>query len=75
MPLVNENEIDRCAGVFVNESVAKLLKIPQSSGDCTSRIPLRVQGYDDRWRCPGCHKIHVELVYADTRQKEQKVHD
>lgn len=74
MPLVKQKEIGKCAGVVVNRKMSEALKLPRSDGVCRSKIPMRIMGYDDRWRCPGCHKIHIELVYADTRQKDQKAH-
>lgn len=74
MPLVSEKEIEACAGVVVDEATSKALKLPRADGVCNSRIPLRLQGYDDKWRCPDCHRIHIELVFADTRQKDKVVH-
>lgn len=75
MPLVNENEIEQCAGVVVDRVTSEALKLPRSDGVCKSRLPLRLQGYDDKWRCPDCHRTHCELVFADTRQKDNVIHN
>lgn len=74
MPMVTQNEIEPCAGVVVDMATAKALDLPRMDGVCRSRIPLRIAGYDKRWRCPDCNRIHLELVYADTRQQDNKVH-
>lgn len=74
MPQVTEREIDPCAGVIIDENTARELKLPISDGRCENRMPVRIKGYDDKWRCPGCNAIHAELVFADTRFKGEVVH-
>jgi len=74
MPLVSEKEIEKCEGIVVDEVTSKELKLPRADGVCNSRIPLRLEGFDHKWRCPDCHRIHIELVFADTKQKNGRVH-
>jgi len=59
MPQVKPNEIEPCAGIE-----------PLQPGPCKSNIPLRLQGMDGKWRCLRCNRIHMELVYQDTKQKD-----
>lgn len=61
MPQVQEHEIEPCEGV------------PKAK-PCLDRSPLRLQGFDDKWRCPQCHRIHTELVFSETKQKDAVIY-
>jgi hypothetical protein len=69
MPLVQGEEIACCEGVVISEAVARELNLPAVGKVCNVNEPLRIKGFDGKWRCRFCHKIHAELVYADTKLK------
>lgn len=53
MPLVKVNDVGPCHGV------RGLI--------CNDKSLLRIKGFDDKWRCRPCHKVHIELVYSETK--------
>ena len=71
MGKVSESEIGPCAGVTITEKVAKELGLPVMGEVCNDMMPLRIKGYDGKWRCQKCTKIHNELIFADTKKQGQ----
>ena len=74
MPLVKEQEIGPCEGVRISQADAMRLGVPHKEGKCNNRMPLRIKGFDDRWRCEECNRVHAELVFLDTKFKGKRVH-
>ena len=57
MPLVKVEDIGPCHGV------RGLI--------CNDKSQLRIKGFDDRWRCKPCNRVHTELVYSETKKQHQ----
>ena len=70
MGLVNDNELGPCAGVVVSAGAARDLNIPAGKFPCATAMDnVRIKGFDDKWRCKNCQRIHAELVFAETHLK------
>ncbi len=61
---VPEHEMDPCAGY------------PAQYCPCPNgRTPLAIKGFDDKWRCTTCHRVHIELVYREAGESDPQTID
>jgi hypothetical protein len=68
MGLVSDNELGPCSGVVVSAGAAKDLGIPAGKFPCATDMDnVRIKGFDGRWRCKNCQRIHAEIVMAETK--------
>lgn len=72
MGLVNDNELGPCHGVIVSVGASKDLGIPAGKIPCATFLDnVRIKGFDDKWRCTNCQRIHSEIVFAETKPRGQ----
>lgn len=56
MPKVKRAQLERCVG-----NPRKKCGKPADPG---------IKGLDDKWRCPPCNKVHVELMYQEAGESQ-----